>query len=407
MTSEQFRDPMTGWTGPRSQQATVPEQLLHRTIFEGDNLEMLRGFNSGSVGLIYLDPPFNSKREWNAPIGSKAAEASFKDTWTLDDVDLEWHDQLAVTNPALHDVIRAARGACGDGTMSYLLMMSVRLLELYRVLKDNGSIYLHCDPTESHSLKLMMDTIFGRDQFRNEIIWSYGLGGSSSRYFSKKHDTLLFYTKGDDYYFDKPQVRATSQMMKGKLKGATDVWPIPSLNNMSKERVGYPTQKPVSLLERILLASSSIDDLVLDPFCGCGTALIAAQKHNRRWVGIDYSAKAAELVERRLRDELGIDENLVNPAAVIPSRTDLGDLPHYKTHKTALYLEQDGYCNLCGVWFSKGNLSVDHIVSRKKGGTDEKRNLHLLCRECNSRKGTRTWESIQADYFGGRRARWR
>ena len=169
--------------------------------------------------------------------------------------------------------------------------------------------------------------------------------------------------------------------------------------------MGYPTQKPVALLERIVLASSNEGDVVLDPFVGCATTPIAAEKHGRQWLGIDYSEKAIELVEHRLAEQLGLASTLAIHRTDIPRRTDLGDLPHYKTHKTALYVEQEGTCNLCLVWFEAANLSVDHIVPRKKGGTDHKDNLQLLCRACNSRKGDRTWESIKADYFKGRRQR--
>ena len=412
----------------------------NRTIFTGDNLPVLRGLNTASVDLVYLDPPFNSKRQWNAPLGSKAAGAGFKDTWTLSDIDLEWHDQLAVLNPALYDVIRAARGAGGDSTMSYLLMMSVRLLELRRVLKPSGSIYLHCDPTESHSLKLMMDTIFGRDAFRREIVWSNEDASgfkSKAENWIRGHDCLLYYTAGGETTFNKQYAPLAERTIKrydkvdsegrrykiynakdgterivylneARGRALGDVWSdilgFQTVNNTG-EAVGYPTQKPTALLERIVLASTNEGDVVLDPFVGCATTPIAAEKHNRRWLGIDYSEKAIELVELRLAEQLGLASSLAIHRTDIPRRTDLGDLPHYKTHKTSLYVEQEGNCNLCLVWFEAANLSVDHIVPRKKGGTDHKDNLQLLCRACNSRKGDRTWESIKADYFKGRRQR--
>jgi len=178
--------------------------------------------------------------------------------------------------------------------------MAERLIEMHRVLKPTGSIYLHCDQTASHYLKALMDLIFGKQNFRNDIVWSYGLGGSSWDYYSKKHDNIFFFTKGSQYKFNKPLVPATSQRMKGQMKGATDVWPIPSLNNMSKERLGYPTQKPLELLERIIAASSNKGDVVLDPFCGCGTTLHAAHKFGRRWIGIDVARFSVGLVRNRL-----------------------------------------------------------------------------------------------------------
>ena len=142
-----------------------------KTIFIGDNLHVMRGMNSESVDLIYLDPPFNSNRNYAAPIGSQAAGAAFKDTWTLSDIDIAEHGELAEQAPSLHTVIQAAREAHGKGMQSYLIMMSTRLLEMKRILKGTGSIYLHCDPTASHYLKLVMDSIFGAGNFRNEITW--------------------------------------------------------------------------------------------------------------------------------------------------------------------------------------------------------------------------------------------
>ena len=187
----------------------------NRTMWTKDNLYVMRGMNSGSVDLIYADPPFNSNRMYEAPIGSKAAGAAFKDTWTLNDVDVAWHGYLADKEPALHSVIAAARNTHGRSMMSYLIMMGIRLVEMRRILKPTGSIYLHCDPTAGHYLKLLMDSIFGNRNFRNEIVWSYRTGGSSKRYFSKKHDVILFYTKGDRYVtvlpFENGQVRAHSR----------------------------------------------------------------------------------------------------------------------------------------------------------------------------------------------------
>ncbi|MCZ0955279.1 MAG: DNA methyltransferase [Rhodospirillaceae bacterium] len=140
------------------------------SVWTGDNLAVMRGINSGCVDLIYLDPPFNSNRTYEAPIGSKAAGASFKDAWTLDDIDVHEHGELADRNPAAYSVIEAARQAHGKGMQSYLIFMAVRLLEMRRILKPSGSIYLHCDPTASHYLKLLMDGIFGRSNFQNEIV---------------------------------------------------------------------------------------------------------------------------------------------------------------------------------------------------------------------------------------------
>ena len=191
-------------------------------------------------------------------------------------------------------VIETSRATYGDDMAAYLCFMAIRLLEMRRILKDDGSIYVHCDPTSSHYLKQLMDAVFDVANFRNEIIWTYGLGGSSPKRFSRKHDVILFYTKSNRYTFNKPQTPATSQRLKGQMKGATDVWDIPSLNNMAKERTGYPTQKPLALYERIIAASTNEGDIVLDPFCGSGTTLLAAQRLGRKWIGVDSSPTALE-----------------------------------------------------------------------------------------------------------------
>ena len=156
----------------------------------------------------------------------------------------------------------------------------------------------------SHYLKVAMDGVFGRANFRNEVIWRYGLGGSSPRLWSRKHDILLFYTKSGKWHFDKPTEPATSNMMAGESKGMRDVWvDIPTINNMAAERLGYPTQKPLALLERVVEASSREGDLVLDPFCGCGTTIHAAQNLRRRWIGIDICVNACKVIEKRLRSK--------------------------------------------------------------------------------------------------------
>ena len=166
------------------------------SVWAADNLPVMRGMNSASVDLIYLDPPFNSNRTYEAPIGTKAAGASFKDAWTLDDVDVCEHGELADRNPAAYAVIEAARQAHGKGMQSYLIFMAVRLMEMRRILKPTASIYLHCDPTASHYLKLLMDGVFGRDNFLNEVIWFYRRWPSKSVRFQTMHDVLLFYTVG-------------------------------------------------------------------------------------------------------------------------------------------------------------------------------------------------------------------
>lgn len=171
-----------------------------KTIFTGDNLPIMRGINSESVDLIYLDPPFNSNANYAAPIGSEAAGAEFKDTWTLDDVDNAWLDLIETKYPALNRVIHAAMT---NSDKSYLIYMAARLLEMKRILKDTGSIYLHCDSTMSHYLKLVMDAIFGKQNFRNEIVWHYyNVASTSKKFIGRKHDTIFFFAKSDATSFN-------------------------------------------------------------------------------------------------------------------------------------------------------------------------------------------------------------
>lgn len=300
--------------------------VKNRTIFTGDNLHVLRGMQPDSIDLIYLDPPFNSKHDYAAPIGSKAAGAEFKDTWTLDDIDKAWIGQLADEHPKLEAIIDAVGLVNGDSSRSYLLYMAVRLIEMHRVLKDTGSLYLHCDPVMSHSLKLLLDGIFSKNNYRNEIIWHYNTGGASRRQFSKKHDVLHFYNRCDSYQFEAQRepfrtsktdhfnqidedgrayrIREANgkeyKYYADEGRYCHDVWEIDAVNAAAKERTGYPTQKPLKLLERIIKASSKPGDMVLDPFCGCGTTCVAAEMLGRQWIGIDISPKATELVRRRL-----------------------------------------------------------------------------------------------------------
>ncbi len=175
----------------------------NRTIFTGDNLDIMRGMNSETVDLIYLDPPFNSNRNYSAPVGSAAAGAAFKDTWTLSDLDVAWMGLIADQHPAIYKTLEAAGLSHGKGMQSYLCMMAVRLLEMRRVMKNTGSVYLHCDPTASHYLKLVMDAVFGAGNFRSEIIWKRTTAHSDSRQGRRQHgrihDVILFYTKSQEW----------------------------------------------------------------------------------------------------------------------------------------------------------------------------------------------------------------
>ena len=393
----------------------------NRTMWTGDNLDVMRGMNSESVDLIYLDPPFNSNKTYSAPIGSKAAGAKFKDTWTLDDVDLAWHGEIAEQNPAVYAAIDAAGVTHGSGMKSYLIMMAVRLLELHRLLKPHGSLYLHCDPTASHYLKLLLDAVFQPTCFVNEIAWCYNVGGKSKKHWARKHDTLLFYAKSKDWHFNgsavgverdtgaksfggkigtddqdrkyqDKRVKATGKYYRYYLdspKIPEDWWVgINSIQSQAAERVGYPTQKPLALLDRIIKASSNAGDVVLDPFAGCATACVSAETLGRQWIGIDLSPLAATLVKTRLREAFRLFYD-INHRTDIPRRTDLGTLPNYRTHKHQLFGKQEGHCAGCRTVFPFRNFTVDHIVPQSKGGSDLLDNLQLLCGACNSVKGDR------------------
>lgn len=384
----------------------------NRSIWSGDNLAIMRGFNSESVNLIYLDPPFNSNRTYSAPIGSIAAGASFKDAWTLSDVDVCEHGELAERNPGAYAVIEAARHTHGKSMQSYLIFMAVRLMEIYRILKPDGSIYFHCDPTASHYLKLLMDGIFGVKNFKNEIIWSYRRWPSKSRNFQTMHDVILFYTGIAEHTFNvsyEPPSESYVKRFKGKTqvldtetrtrkivvdkptKGLPmrDVWNVSILAGSSKERLGYPTQKPLALLDRIIKTSSKPGDMVLDPFCGCATALVAAERLGRQWAGIDLSPLAIKLVKNRIQEDNPLWSGPVVMEG-LPHRTDLGKLPNYRTHRHRLYGEQEGICAGCKTHFPFRVMDVDHILPRSRGGSDHPDNLQLLCSGCNRSKGNKT-----------------
>ena len=453
----------------KSEDSTPNCNISNRTVFTRDNLEVLRGINSNCIDLIYLDPPFNSNRNYAAPIGSEAAGAAFKDTWELNDLDEAWHNEIADKDLTLYKMIDASEHSHGKSMKSYLIMMAVRLLELKRVLKDTGSIYLHCDPTAGHYLKMLMDAIFGSDNYQNDIVWRrYGSHNDASRRWGRVHDNILFYSKSDKYVwtdearepYDDEYIqtayrnsdergRYTTAPLHGRglsgggyefeWRGIIDVWRfrkerleemdkqglihwpqrgriprrkvyldpdkgIPARDVVSdiniasrSERMHYPTQKPLALLKRIIKASSNEGDIILDPFCGCATACEAAEKLDRRWIGIDLSPQAINLVNVRMKRMFG---NQLLPFSItartdIPTRTDLGPEPPRAELKQYLYGLQGGYCKGCGEHFPPQNLTLDRIIPGAKGGTYHAPNVQLMCSRCNSIKGDRPMEYLR------------
>ncbi len=323
--------------------------INNRTIFCRDNLDILQGINSNSIDLIYLDPPFNKKKIFTSPIRGSAKGASFSDIFTAEDIKDEWLQTIKEDQDKLYSFLESVRVIEGRTSYNfcYLAYMAIRLMEMHRVLKDTGSIYYHCDPTMSHYIKILMDIIFGEKNFRNEIVWGYtGPGSPRMRQFNRKHDTVFWYSKGNTWTFNGNDVRLPYKdggphtggyginkdisIKYGKKGKIPETWwtNIAIAVRSKSQRQGYPTQKPLALLERIIKASSNEGDIVLDPFCGCATTCIAAEKLNRQWIGIDVSVIAYELVQDRLKNEVANPDNLLQYKNNIhfytdpPTRTD-------------------------------------------------------------------------------------
>lgn len=310
-------------------------ELKTNTLYYGDNLGILREYiPDNSIDLVYLDPPFNSKRDYNVIFKESGQESeaqieAFTDTWIWGkETEKTYYDIIMHCPQNVASLIDSFCQFLGHSDVTaYLVMMTPRLRELQRVLKPNGSIYLHCDPTASHYLKVLMDQIFGKENFRDEIIWHYRKWPSGYRQFQHNHDVLLFYSKtqskncvfnieymeraestkkrfGDSVIisgYDQEGRRVPSQIKQEKSPGVPldDVWDIGRVPPIKQL---FPTQKPDPLLERIIKASSNKGGIVLDPFCGCGTAIVAAQKLGRKWIGIDITHLAIGVIKRRLRD---------------------------------------------------------------------------------------------------------
>ena len=477
--------------------------FLNRTLWIDDNLKVLRGINSECVDLICLDPPFNSKRLYNAPLGSKAAGAQFGDTWSMDGIKTEWTELQEAADPAMHHTIAGAGLSAGDPMQAYMVFMALRLTEMWRVLKPTGSLYLHCDPHASHYLKQLCDCIFGHHRFRNEIVWKRTSTKSlGTQRYARDGDRIFYYTKTSDFAWnqqyqphDPEYVRkhyrhddkdglgpwrvdnlsggkaggpSAYLPFKGTLPPKGRAWAPPrrdkfppaaaarlpadyeQLDALAKcealdaagliywskngvpshkshlsakrgnpasdiithippvagnERTGWPTQKPLALYEHFIAASSDPGDLVLDPFCGCATTMVAAERLGRQWAGIDMDEVAVGITQKRLQDESdaavhnvdldGLREGL--PALHLPPR------PPIRTDSNApkrsprigevrWYELGDGErrpCPGCNREKFYDDFDLDHIVPRSKGGLDADENLQLLCSSCNRIKGQR------------------
>ena len=402
-----------------------------RSLFIADNLEILRGINSECIDLIATDPPFNKGVKafqgiTTAGTNEVGGPVSYKDVWTwADDVQGEWTESIRQDHPNLHAVIRAANAAAGEDMGAYLCWLGVRILEMHRILKPTGSMYLHIDHTAHAYVKTMMDAVFGRKNFRNEIVWCYSGGGVPKRDFPRKHDTILRYTKSNDYSFTierKPYKENTQQVgIHSTYTGhnpidlergtpVTDWWTdIATTTGWSPEHTGYPTQKPLALYERIIKASSNPSNIVLDPFAGCATTCVAAERLDRGWIGIDVNEPARTVVLDRLQTEVKAGMNwkaVVKTPTEPPDRTDDGSdaapelvlvSPKPKTRnysarelRERLIMEVGLKCQGCG-WIPHHEeyLEVDHRVPKSLGGRDSLNNRVLLCSPCNSAKGNR------------------
>ena len=327
----------------------MQQNIGERTFFKGDNLKVLRGINSKTIDLIYLDPPFNTKKEQHSTISeSKQDEIkqfirnfnrvnkgkrilsqdlewkeeyqapTFKDKWN-DKKDLDysdiWLNELK-DHVKLYDLLCYIGVHLDNSYYAYLTFMAVRLVEMHRVLKPTGSLYLHCDGKAGHYLKLLLDIIFGIDNFRNEIVWCYSnIGRAPNFQYPRKHDTIFLYSKHvNSNYFAQQNVE---HHITKESYAAPDWWiDIPSFNGFMKPKKDthyYPTQKPTSLLERIIKASSNEGDLVLDPFCGCATTCVAAERLGRKWIGVDVLEVSYVLnIYRIFKEVLQIDREQIS-----------------------------------------------------------------------------------------------
>lgn len=403
------------------------------TLYFGDNLKILKEYiTDNSIDLVYLDPPFNSKADYNIlfkePSGelSHAQITAFEDTWHWVNETEKMFDEILKTSSDVAKMMIAFRDFLKENDMmAYLTMMCVRLLELKRVLKDTGSIFLHCDPNASHYLKILMDATFNKKNFKNEVIWHYRKWPSGNRQFQRNHDCILFYSKSDSSdrvfnqidlmertastikrfgkstiisAYDKSGKRLPSQTKEEESLGVPrdDVWDIGRVPPIKQL---FPTQKPEQLLSRIIRASSNEGDVVLDPFCGCGTAIVEAQRLKRYWAGIDITYLSINLIKRRLRDIFKLqakrDYEIIGEPEDIESAKNLASYNKHQFQWWAVsvidgtpYADKkkgpdtgiDGY-----IYFADEKKYKKVIIS-VKGGHVEVKDIRELCQVVNREK---------------------
>ena len=441
--------------------------------------------NSETVDLIYLDPPFKKNKKFQQPMNGKIQTELMdymENHVKYDDRDFydEWHryiygyideqgtahsphlvkgkivsefedafsfnrskrdqlEELQTENSHIYDIISVLPQ---DDVKGYLVFMAIRLIEMKRILKDSGSLYLHCDVTASHYLKILCDYIFGEKNFIGEIVWDKQNGSKSKTIWGNEHDSIFCYAKKKGKHTFKSNARTNripfSEMSlqmhfkhkdekgrryrirtingkeyfyyadEGRFRG--NIWDdIPSMQCNSpvmKETIGYPTQKPLNLLNRVIQTSSNENDIVFDPFAGCATALEAAFKNNRQWVGADISFMSAVLLRFRIWRIGDLENDQFCPyrasSKIPPARDDIvREEEYYSTQEIAkrvpvrkwygekLYVEQHGKCKKCGEHEKFKAMDVDHIQPLSKGGNNDLNNLQLLCRQCNARKGNK------------------
>jgi site-specific DNA-methyltransferase (adenine-specific) len=429
----------------------MTKKAFVNTLYTNDNLYILNGLNSNLVDLIYLDPPFNSKRLYSTPIGKKQAKASFKDMWSWQDVNEAYLETLSEKYPALTNYIATIGVVNGKNMKAYITYMTQRIIEMHRILKSTGSFYLHCDTVASHYLKFVLDEVFDKNNFRNEIIWKRGtMKGAKAvgNQYGRNHDVILYYSKSNKYTYNRQYIEYSDEYIKrfrhddldgkgpyradqpigtrsqesldkfrqegrifktagdterikfylSEMKGIAmdDVWlDIDPVNTMAKDN-RYPTQKPLPLLHRIIKTSSNRGDIVLDPFCGCATTCVAAQQLGRKWMGIDIEKQAVQLLVDRLSDDAGMFKDFINfDSTIVPQRTDVENIQPTTSVKERLYKQQNGLCNGCNAEFEIYNLEIDHIIPKSKGGGDYYENYQLLCSNCNRMKGDRPMEYLR------------